>query len=123
MNRDSPCLQTLAIARARDHGLHTQSSERVSVFGLHRIARFARLVGEAVCGAHEVADEFRFEHFDFGEPLAGCSADPTGDERTSGEAMMLGQRLCIFPRTVQASFAFRLLLEIPSFGLFHSPST
>ncbi len=78
------------IERPGDHRLHVQCRERVSIFGLHRVAGLHRLVRQAVAGAHEVADKFGLENFDFSEPFAGCGADPAGDECAGRKAVVLG---------------------------------
>src|SRR5579863_644984 len=62
------------------------------VFRFDGIAGLDWQIGKSIAGAHEVSNKLRIQDLDLGEPLARCSANPTGDERTSREAMMLRER-------------------------------
>src|SRR5258708_35399268 len=91
MNMKGSRLYIRAIAGTGDNRLHTQSSKRMRVLMLDGVAGLHRLVGDAVSGAHEVAGEFCFQHFDLRKPLDGSRTDPTGNESAGGKSVALSQ--------------------------------
>src|SRR3979409_440932 len=80
-----------AIAGTGDHRLHTQPSERMSIFRLYGVSGLHWLVGETVGRTHKVAGEFCFQHFDLGKPLDGSRTDPARNEDAGGKSVVLSQ--------------------------------
>src|SRR5258708_16759468 len=71
------------------------------IFWIYGVARLDGLVRKPVGWAHEIPDEFFFDHFDFRNPLAGCRADPARNKSACGKAVVPGQWRSIHVRRDQ----------------------